>query len=132
FRELYAKYPRGRFAERAAWRVGWRAYRQGRYQETIQYFERAARDFPRSDYRPSWLYWSARSHAQRNNNAAAEERYRLVAADYLNSYYGRLAVKRLGHTPVVRTTPAATADITLLAAPPPNAVLIRALLEAEL
>src|SRR5207253_237601 len=31
FRELYSRYPKGSYAERAAWKAGWRAYRQGRY-----------------------------------------------------------------------------------------------------
>ena len=30
FRELYEKYPGGSYAERAAWKAGWRAYRQER------------------------------------------------------------------------------------------------------
>ena len=30
FRELYAKFPKGAYAERAAWRAGWWAYRHGR------------------------------------------------------------------------------------------------------
>ena len=55
-RELYAKYPKGSFAERAAWKVGWRAYGLGRYAETTWMFESAAANFPRSDYRPGWLY----------------------------------------------------------------------------
>ena len=29
FRELYAKYPKGRYAERAAWKAGWRAIGRG-------------------------------------------------------------------------------------------------------
>src|SRR4029079_4117859 len=31
FRELYSRYPKGTYAERAAWKAGWRAYREGRY-----------------------------------------------------------------------------------------------------
>ena len=62
FRELYEKFPGGRYAERAAWKIGWWAYRNGRYAETVRVFESAAAHFPRSDYRPSWLYWSGRAH----------------------------------------------------------------------
>src|SRR5580765_3642667 len=35
FRELYQKFPKGSYAERAAWKVGWRSYRQKRYDETV-------------------------------------------------------------------------------------------------
>ena len=31
FRELYERYPRGTYAERAAWKVGWTSYRKGQY-----------------------------------------------------------------------------------------------------
>ena len=87
--------PHHRYAERAAWKVGWRSYREGRDAETVSYFERAAADFPRSDYRPAWLYWSGRAHERMKAASTARARFELTAADYLNSYYGRLAVKRL-------------------------------------
>ena len=52
--------------------------------------------FPRSDYRPSFLYWAGagarRSSVQR---AQADARLRLVYTDYANSYYGRLAERQL-------------------------------------
>ena len=64
FRELYAKFPKGPHAERAAWKSGWWAYKHDRYQEAIGFFESAAATFPRSDYRPAYLYWSARAPAR--------------------------------------------------------------------
>jgi soluble lytic murein transglycosylase len=134
FRESYQKFPKGAYAERAAWKIGWRSYRQKRYAETIAYFEHASYDFPRSDFRPSWLYWSARAYDQLNQTAAAQQRYTLCVTDYLNSYYGRLAAQRLT-TPVAQTVAAVSRpinDITLSADPPPTAALIRALLVAEL
>ena len=95
FREMYEKFPTGHYAERAAWKIGWWAYRNGNYGETVRVFESAAANFPRSDYRPPWLYWSARAHEALREPALAEARYALVTGDYLNSYYGRLASKRL-------------------------------------
>jgi soluble lytic murein transglycosylase len=134
FRESYQKFPKGTYAERAAWKIGWRSYRQKRYAETIAYFEHASYDFPRSDFRPSWLYWSARAYEQLNQASAAQQRYSLCVTDYLNSYYGRLAAQRL--TTPVKPIAAADSrpinDITLSADPPATAPLIRALLVAEL
>lgn len=128
FRELYAKYPRGSYAERAAWKIGWRAYRASNYSDTVRYFEPAAADFPRSDYRPAWLYWSARAHEHLKHRALARERYMLAATDYLNSYYGRLAVKRLdGAAPAPRVL----GEPTSVLPPPPNEEIVRALLAAE-
>jgi soluble lytic murein transglycosylase len=134
FRDLYAKYPKGRFAERAAWKIGWRAYLEGDYAESVKFFERAAADFPRSDYRPSWLYWSGRAHEQLGERPLAESRYSLVLADYLNSYYGRLASKRVNARAVVARVISndAEGDIRLGTTLPPNGALIRALIGAGL
>ena len=95
FREILNRYPAGRFAERAAWKAGWWAYRQGQFTDALQYFDRGAAQFPRSDYRPSWLYWSGRAAQQAGDIETGVARLRLTATDYHNSYYGRLAVKRL-------------------------------------
>ena len=58
-------------------------------------FESASVAFPRSDYRPSFLYWSGRAHAKLGHATQAESRLRLVFTDYANSYYGRLAERQL-------------------------------------
>ena len=80
--------------------------------------------FPRSDYRPSWLYWSARAKEQLGDASGAAARYTLAATDYQNSYYGRLALRRMGkpsvppsilENPALRPTPPPTqAQIALL------------------
>jgi soluble lytic murein transglycosylase len=135
FRELYAKYPRAVHSERAAWKVGWVSYRNRRYDETVQFFERAAADFPRSDYRPAWLYWSGRAHEALGRNVLADDRYLLTTADYLNTYYGRLAATRLkGRRAPPRIMaargegPVATPS---LLPPPPNEPIVRALLDVD-
>jgi soluble lytic murein transglycosylase len=137
FRELCEKRPRSRYSERAAWKAGWRAYRAGVYGEAARFFERGAADFPRSDYRPAWLYWAARAHDQLNEASLAHERYTLAVTDYLNTYYGRLALTRLGgRLPAARvaTSPSAgnRQDVPLPPSLPPNAPVVRALLGAEL
>jgi soluble lytic murein transglycosylase len=99
------------------------------------YFERGAAAFPRSDYRPSWLYWAGRAHEALDDKFTALERYNLVATDYLNSYYGRLALKRPGVRPpssriiVPSETDSGSVVITQ---PPPNEGAIRALAAAGL
>jgi soluble lytic murein transglycosylase len=152
FREMYERFPTGRYAERAAWKIGWRAYKNAQYEDAVRAFESASAHFPRSDYRPSWLYWSARAHAALGESSLAESRYTLVATDYMNSYYGRLAVGHLeGHLPTSRPIPAT--DDQLATSPelrdeavsqptatspnttttlPQNTPLVRALLSIEL
>jgi soluble lytic murein transglycosylase len=145
FRDLYARYPHGRHAERAGWKIGWWDYRQGQFSEASRIFEEVAAGFPRSDYRPAYLYWAARARGQAGDHASAEARYRSVVADYRNSYYGRLAAKQLGPrqgrevsdrsvatfapsaAPATPGSPA-SADVSL----PPTHALIRLLLSLEL
>lgn len=95
FRELYQRFPQGRHAQRAAWKAGWYSYKHARYAEATALFESAAAGFPRSDYRPAYLYWSARAREAAGDRAGAQTLLRLVASDYQNSYYGRLAEKRV-------------------------------------
>lgn len=143
FREMYARFPGGRYAERAAWKIGWLAYRNQQYSDTIRVFESAASRFPRSDYRPPWLYWSARAYDAMQDTDAAQARYLLTATDYFNSYYGRLALTHLDAATrrrLVARAPAADAapqssgpdeaegEDAPVRPLPPNEKLVRALL----
>ncbi len=96
FAQMVRQFPAGRFAERAAWKAGWWAYRHDDPAAAVKSFETGAANFPRSDFRPPWLYWSARAKAQLGDAAGAAARLTLTATDYHNSYYGRLALARLG------------------------------------
>lgn len=136
FRELIELFPGGRHAERAGWKAGWWAYKHGRPAETADVFERSAATFPRSDYRPSWLYWAGRAREATGATTLAVDRYRLAVTDYAQSYYGRLAVARLqalkippSTEPVAIVRASASADTT---AALPTAELIAWLIRATL
>lgn len=134
FRELARRFPRSRYGDRAAWKIGWKAYKDQRFAEAADIFEAAAAAYPRADYRPSWLYWAARARDRMGETAVANARYRLVASDYLNSYYGRLASGILtarrepSIQPIVAFEPPAVATEPLV----PTDAVIRALIAAEL
>ena len=137
FRELLDRFPKHRYTERAAWKVGWEAYRQQKFSDTIKVFESAAVTFPRADYRPGWIYWSGRARDRIGDAFGAAARYRLAVADYGNSYYGRLASRLLASRkdadaaaapPVARST----ASPAQAAAAPPTESLMRALMTAGL
>jgi soluble lytic murein transglycosylase len=151
FGEYLDKFPRGRHAPRASWKLGWWRYRQGDLDTAVAIFDRAAADFPRSDYRPSWLYWSAKAYDRLKQPDTASARFALVATDYLHSYYGRLADDRLverkvtpqarlalvssaAQAPSAEEQPAPPAGTTAPAAstPPPTAPQIRQLMAAGL
>jgi soluble lytic murein transglycosylase len=132
YARMIERFPSGAFAERGSWKAGWWAYRQRNFAETIRVFERAAATFPRSDFRPSWLYWTARAYEQSGGPAKAVERYRLTATDYLNTYYGRLAWKRLETHNEASVTSGVRRTIVTPPAPPPNTGIIKALIAAGL
>jgi soluble lytic murein transglycosylase len=134
FRDLYQRFPRSRYAERAAWKIGWRAYRSANYAEAAQVFEEAAAAFPRADYRPSWLYWSARARDRMGDTALGTARYRIVVADYENSYYGRLASKLLTarNEPAMLQSVSVATNPELLPQPVPTDATVRALIGLEL
>lgn len=132
FREMVERFPAGKLAERAAWRAGWWAYRHDRYQDTVRIFERASAAFPRSDYRPAWLYWSARAYDGLGDKQAATERYRLAVTDYLNTYYGRLAWNRLAERNQASARSGVRRAIVEPPPPPPNIDRVARLIELEL
>ena len=136
FAELYQKFPRGPRAERAAWKAGWWSYKNADYTNTVSVFENAAAGFPRSDYRPSFLYWAARAHAKLGHGDESAARLRLVHADYANSYYGRLAAQHLARRGdrigMDRPVSASRQPVSSAAPRPPNESRIRALLIAGL
>jgi soluble lytic murein transglycosylase len=135
FRELYRRFPKGPRAERAAWKLGWWGYKTGNYAETIRVFESAAQTFPRSDYRPSYLYWAGRAHEQLEATAPAIARYHVILVDYQNTYYGRLADRRLQlleKTARASRSIASPPDVGSIPAPPPTAERIRLLLSLDL
>ena len=94
FLEMYDRYPAGAFADRAAWKAGWWAYRKRDFATVVRLFESAAVTFRRADYRPAWLYWAARARDADGRSSQGRSSCSIsVVADYRNSYYGREATR---------------------------------------
>jgi soluble lytic murein transglycosylase len=132
YAQMVERFPSGAFAERATWKAGWWAYREKNFRETVRLYEHGAATFPRSDYRPSWLYWSARAYDHLGDDAAATGRYRLAATDYLNTYYGRLAWRQLEERDESTMPTGLRGAIVTPAPPPPTAPRITRLIELGL
>ena len=125
------RFPDSKYSERAAWKIGWWAYTNGKYADAAQVFDAGALTFPRADTRPAWLYWAARAYDQIGEPQLANDRYRVEIEDYQNTYYGRLTSKLFEE----RHAPAIDSNITVAstAAPGiPTADLIRQLVALEL
>jgi len=70
----------------AGWRLGWSRYREKRFAEAIEYFDRLIAD----DDSPSTQrarYWRARALGQ-SAGAGADDEFRALALEYPLSYYG--------------------------------------------
>ncbi len=141
FADLYARFPSGPDAARAAWHAGWWAYKSGAYDDAVRDFESAAAAFPHDNYRSAWLYWDARALAHLDRRAAAVAAYRQVIHDYRNWYYGRAAIHALAPlvasanpARAVRISPAReTLPVSIQPGQvPPDAPMIRSLLAAGL
>ena len=136
FRNVLSSFAGGPFGARASWHVGWRAYRSRSQEEAAELFEAAAARFPRSDYRPAYLYWAARARASLGQQDRAAQLYALVSTDYRHSYYGQLAATRDSADPARRASLAVavahTDERTVHGTSPPTAELIRTLLYAGL
>jgi soluble lytic murein transglycosylase len=139
FADMYRRFPQGAFADRAAWKAGWWAYKSGDYAETARIFESAAVGMRHADLRPAWLYWAARSHMNLAQPDAALAGYARAIADYRNTYYGRAAIRESERIQAAMRPagagPVSPASLewppTLVAGPrPDNAELIQSLLAA--
>jgi soluble lytic murein transglycosylase len=140
--DLFRRFPAGAHADRAAWRAGWWAYKNGDYATTVATFSSAATTFRHADLRPAWLYWTARANDRLNDREAAVAGFRQCIADYRNTYYGREARRELDVWHVaVEAEPARSAEppgrpdplASIAPGPlPANAAVVRALLGAGL
>ena len=140
--DLFRRFPSGAHADRAAWRAGWWAYKNGDFATTVATFSSAATTFRHADLRPAWLYWTARANDRLNDREAAVAGFRQCIADYRNTYYGREARRELDVWHVaVEAEPAPSANppgrqdplATIAPGPlPANAAVVRALLGAGL
>jgi soluble lytic murein transglycosylase len=88
-RELTRQYPQTGAADEARWRLGWVAYRAGRYAEAEREFLDSATRFPSTWRAAACLYWAAKARIQMGRNA--RELLEEVARRFPLTYYGQRA-----------------------------------------
>jgi soluble lytic murein transglycosylase len=113
YRELVRRYPRREAASAALWRLGWSAYLGGDAREAARHWGRLAGATGSRVYRIAALYWHARASEDVRDRAAATLLYARVLTEAPRSYYGLLALARVGEA----TDPAPAASIRLPADP---------------
>ncbi len=99
FRRLLEGYPAGRYADRAAWRVGWGAYRSGHFEDAAREFEKAARLQPTSNFTPGMLCWAGRARKELGQIDRAQQLLAETVQRYKRVYHGLRALETLAHLP---------------------------------
>lgn len=105
-RQLAQRYPQTGVADEARWRVGWFAYRAGRYAEAEREFLEAARSFPSSWRTAACLYWAAKARMRMGKNS--QDLFAEVARRFPLTYYGQRA-RDVAHLSPPEIPPAPTA-----------------------
>lgn len=96
YRELHERFPQGRLAPYANWKVAWLSLRQNRVAEAAKGFEQQIALYPTSAQVPAAIYWRARlAEEQEHDSARAHSYYAKLADRFRNYYYADLARERL-------------------------------------
>jgi soluble lytic murein transglycosylase len=108
WQRLLEAFPQGRYADRAAAKVGLAAFRAGRHEAAIQAMLPVARSRPDARSSAGLLYWSGRAHDAAGDEARARELWQQAALRFRRTYHGHKAVAALGGAvaagPVMRST----------------------------
>ena len=93
-----AKYPDGDNTAEAMWRLGFRAWREQRYDDAIKWWKEQIRLVPHDD---NWFgegepqYWLGRAYAAKKQTNEAIASWQATVREYPAAYYALLALNRL-------------------------------------
>jgi len=136
YRRIYEGFPRGRYIDPAAFRVGFAEYRAGRFDKAAEIFEAAAKARSSNLWRPAFLYWSGRARRELGQEDRARALLEETLTRYKYAYHGMLARAALGRLPAgsSSTHPAPAEGLTEVPEPyrtrARNLLLIERLAEA--
>lgn len=94
YRRVLEKFPSGRNAPVANWRVAWSAYLDGRPEAAGMLQEHLQR-FPNSPFAANALYWLGRAAERAGDKAHAGGYYQQAQEHFPETYFGQLAIGRL-------------------------------------
>lgn len=105
YHQVIAEVPGDPSAEDAVWRIGWIAYKAGRYADAIRILGDYWQQHPASLSGGQFGYWIGRSAEQIQQPAQAAQAYRGVCRDFLRSFYCQQAQVRLAALPSAEADP---------------------------
>lgn len=98
---LPATYPQGDNIAEAMWRLGFRAWREQRYDDAIKWWKEQVRLVPHDD---NWFgageaqYWLGRAYAAKQQMPEALAAWHVTVREYPAAYYALLALNRIRET----------------------------------
>lgn len=101
YRRLVETFPQDPLAQEAAWRLGWMAYRAGRWDQAVAEFERFLLVYPQSPMAIQVLYWKAKSLERLGETAQAASTYHQTCRITHHSYYCHRAEEQLRSLPPI-------------------------------
>ena len=99
YREIVERFPKGRLAAYAHWKVAWLNLRQNRTDEALKGFAEQIATYPTSPQVAAALYWHARLSEEKGDFVSAHEYYTAITQRFRNYYYADLARVRLNLLP---------------------------------
>lgn len=95
FNELLAMQSNSSYLEKAAWGLGWMAFRTGNLEESLRQFENNLKRWPDSDHTPKNLFWVGKLHELSGRKQEALLAYASLLERFPYSYYGIRAEQKL-------------------------------------
>ena len=95
YREIYERFPSGKYASYVHWKTTWLTLRMGKRDEAKQLLEEQVRLFPTSLEAAPALYWRARIAEDEHEYAVARAYYQKLSDRFRLYYYADLARERL-------------------------------------
>jgi len=131
WRRLYEQYPQGKYADPAAFRVGWAELRAKNFDKATEIFQAAAKRSGSNLWRPGFLYWAGRTQREAGHEDQARALFEEVLSRYKHAYHGLRAREALGRLPggASSTHPAPPEGLTEV--PEPYRTRVRNLLLIE-
>jgi soluble lytic murein transglycosylase len=98
---LPKQYPSGDNVAESMWRLGWRSWRDGKYDDAIKWWQEQIRLVPHDDNyfgEGQAQYWLGRAFAAKQQVPQAIEQWKTTVRSYPAAYYAMLALNRLRET----------------------------------
>ncbi len=82
------RYPKGKYGERAAWRIGWVYFKSGKLKKAFSQFKSNTKKHPKGSLVDKNLFWMGKVSENLKKTEQAEKTYKNLYKSYPFTYYG--------------------------------------------